>query len=97
MKKQPVDRKAAVALSYDPLSGQAPTVLASGYGVLAEKILEIASEHHIHVHKDDTLSQLLARVPAGTEIPEEAYQLVAELLAFLYQTDQRLAKKVKRP
>ncbi|MDX8405860.1 MAG: EscU/YscU/HrcU family type III secretion system export apparatus switch protein [Mariprofundus sp.] len=90
------DRKAAVALSYDPVSGQAPTVLASGFGVIAEKILEIAEEKQIHIHRDDTLSGLLARVPPGTEIPEQAYQLVAELLAFLYQTDQRLGKKLSK-
>jgi len=90
------DRPAAVALSYDPLAGQAPTVLASGFGHIAEKIMEIARAEQIHIHRDDNLSSLLARVPAGTEIPEEAYQLVAELLAFLYQTDQRLGKKLNK-
>ena len=88
------DRQAAVALSYEHDSGQAPTVLASGFGHLAEKILEIANEKQIHIHHDEALTGLLARVPPGTEIPADAYQLVAELLAFLYQTDQRLARKI---
>jgi len=87
------DREAAVAISYEHGSGQAPQVVASGYGEIARKILEIARESNVHVHKDDNLVQLLARVPVGTEIPEHAYQLVAELLAFLYQTDSRLADK----
>ncbi|MDQ6993363.1 MAG: EscU/YscU/HrcU family type III secretion system export apparatus switch protein [Mariprofundus sp.] len=88
------DKKAAVALSYDPLAGEAPKVLASGYGLIAEKILEIAGKEKIHIHRDDALTGLLARIPPGTEIPEDAYQLVAELLAFLYKTDQRLARKL---
>lgn len=93
MSKQQSDREAAVAISYDHGTGEAPKVVASGYGEIARKILEIARESNIHVHKDDNLVQLLARVPPGTEIPEHAYQLVAELLAFLYQTDRRLGQK----
>ncbi len=88
------DQPAAVALAYDPASAGAPKVLASGYGHIARRIMEIARHEGIHIHQDDNLAEILARVPAGTEIPEEAYQLVAELLAFLYQTDRRLAEKM---
>jgi len=88
-----MDRPAAVALGYEPGSTGAPKVLASGYGHIARRILEIAKEEQIHIHQDDNLAKLLARVPSGTEIPEQAYQLVAELLAFLYQTDRKLAEK----
>ncbi|MDX8407212.1 MAG: EscU/YscU/HrcU family type III secretion system export apparatus switch protein [Mariprofundaceae bacterium] len=88
------DQPAAVALGYDPHAGDAPKVLASGYGHIAKRILDIAREEQIHIHQDDTLAKLLARVPSGTEIPEQAYQLVAELLSFLYQTDRKLAEKM---
>ncbi len=88
------DREAAVALGYSPGEGQAPKVLAAGFGEIARKILELAKENHLHIHEDENLAQLLAQVPVGREIPEEAYQLVAELLAFLYQTDQKLAEKM---
>jgi len=88
------EQEAAVALGYDPAKGQAPTVLAAGYGEVAKKILELAREHNLHVHEDQNLAQLLAQVPVGQEIPEDAYQLVAELLAFLYQADQKLADKL---
>jgi len=88
------DQPAAVALGYDPHSSDAPKVLASGYGHIARRILEIAKQEQIHIHQDDTLARLLARVPSGTEIPEDAYQLVAELLSFLYQTDRKLAEKM---
>jgi len=89
------DQDAAVALGYDPAKGQAPTILAAGYGEVAKKILELAREHNLHIHEDQNLVQLLARVPVGQEIPEDAFQLVAELLAFLYQTDQKLADRLK--
>jgi len=90
------EREAAVALAYEPESGSAPKVLAAGYGEIARRILELAREHQVHIHKNDTLAKLLATVPAGSEIPADAYQLVAELLAFLYQTDRRLAEKMSR-
>ncbi len=96
--KEPNDRgrEAAVALEYDPATGGAPKVLAAGFGEIARRILDIARQEGIHIHKDDTLARLLARVPPGQEIPEEAWQLVAELLAFLYATDARLAEKMAR-
>ncbi|OIO74251.1 MAG: flagellar biosynthesis protein FlhB [Zetaproteobacteria bacterium CG_4_9_14_3_um_filter_53_7] len=93
MKNKAADRGAAIALSYDPAGLSAPTIVASGYGEIARRIMELARENGIHIHKDDNLTQLLARVPVGTEIPEQAYQLVAELLAFLYQTDRKLGEK----
>ncbi len=88
------EQQAAVALGYDPITPSAPKVLASGLGEVAKKILEIARENKVHIHQDDNLAQLLAQVPVGSEIPEEAYQLVAEILSFLYETDQKLAEKM---
>jgi len=79
---------AAVALSYDSQAYTAPKVVASGYGEVARRILEVAKEHQVHIHHDTQLAWLLAQVPVGQDIPEEAYQLVAELLAFLYRMDQ---------
>lgn len=90
------DREVAVALDYNPGERQAPKVLAAGYGEVAKRILELAKKNHLHIHEDENLAQLLAQVPVGQEIPEDAYQLVAELLAFLYQTDWKLAEKLSR-
>ncbi|MBF0282214.1 MAG: EscU/YscU/HrcU family type III secretion system export apparatus switch protein [Zetaproteobacteria bacterium] len=87
------DREIAVALSYDPNEAEAPRVLAAGYGSVAKKIMELADEHDLVMHEDADLAALLAKVPPGTEIPEEAFAVVAELLSFLYFTDQRLAAK----
>jgi len=87
------EREVAVALGFNPEHDDAPKVLAAGYGETAKKIMSIAKSEGIHIHQEDNLAHLLARVPSGQEIPQEAYQLVAELLSFLYSTDQRMAEK----
>jgi len=87
------EQEAAVALGYEAEGSGAPKVLAAGFGEVAKRIMELARESGVHIHQDENLVRLLAQVPVGSEIPEDAYQLVAELLSFLYRTDQRLAEK----
>lgn len=76
-------RSRAVALRYDKRKG-APSVSASGSGLTAERILEIAREHDVPVHEDPLLTEALAQIPIGEEIPENLYIAVAEVLAFIY-------------
>lgn len=92
--RQQVGRPAAVAISYEPELPDAPRVLAAGVGETARRILELARREHICIHQDATLASLLARVPKDSAIPRQAYQLIAELLVFLYATDSRLAEKL---
>jgi len=87
-------RPAAVAISYQPEKADAPKVLAAGVGEIAKRILDLARREHICIHQDSSLAELLARVPSGSAIPRPAYQLIAELLVFLYTTDRRLAEKL---
>ncbi|HCS12524.1 MAG: hypothetical protein COS82_09670 [Zetaproteobacteria bacterium CG06_land_8_20_14_3_00_59_53] len=91
---KPAGRPAAVAISYEPEKAGAPKVLAAGIGEMARRILELARREHIYIHQDTTLAGLLARVPNGSSIPHYAYQLIAELLVFLYATDRRLEEKL---
>ncbi|WP_026300852.1 MULTISPECIES: EscU/YscU/HrcU family type III secretion system export apparatus switch protein [unclassified Thioalkalivibrio] len=72
----------AVALEWD--RRQAPRITASGAGVTAEEILRIAEENDIPLHQDAALTEALAQVPLGEEIPEELYVAVAEVLAFVF-------------
>jgi len=88
------EREIAVAIGYEPDKHDTPKVLASGFGEIASHILATAREHEIHIHADATLAPLLAHVPVGSSIPEEAYQLIAELLAFLCRTDAAMAAKI---
>lgn len=83
--------KQAIALEYDP-SKDAPTVVASGRGVLAERIIEKAKESDVPVHRDDKLADTLSRLEIGEMIPPELYEVVAEILVFVDSMDKIKAK-----
>ena len=83
--------KQAVALEYDP-SDEAPRVIASGKGILAEKIIEKAQES-VPIHRDDKLADTLSRLDIGEMIPPELYEVVAEILVFVDAVDHRMVKE----
>ena len=68
-----------------------PKVIASGYGKLAEQILEMAFERGIKVREDADLAELLATLDLDTPIPSEAIIAVAEILAKVYEANARLS------
>lgn len=75
----------AVALKYEAGKMEAPVVLAKGQELVAEKIREIAREHHIHLVENPPVARLLhSRVEVGQSIPEEMFKAVAEILAYVY-------------
>lgn len=86
--------KQAVALEYNP-EEDAPKVIASGRGILAEKIIEKAQEHDVPIHRDDKLANTLSRLEIGEMIPPELYEVVAEILIFVDSMD-KLKSKIKR-
>ena len=83
--------KQAIALEYDP-EDEAPTVIASGKGALAERIIEIAKDADVPVHRDDKLADTLSRLDIGEMIPPELYEVVAEILVFVDAMDKIRAK-----
>lgn len=82
-------RQVAVALAYDPAVADAPTVVASGKGALAEQIIELAFAHGIKVRTDPDLAQVLSAVEVDTVIPLEAFVAVAEILAYVYRANNQ--------
>ncbi len=75
----------AVAVQYSPTDAfSAPTVVASGRGWVAEKILEIAFAHGVKVREDADLAEVLAAVDLDNDIPVEAFVAVAEILRYVY-------------
>lgn len=80
--EQPLE---VAALGYDRGIDAAPRVLAKGRGELAQRILETADEHSIPVTRDRDLLSCLGALQVGDDIPMEAYQAVAHILAFLYR------------
>ncbi|MDR7074549.1 EscU/YscU/HrcU family type III secretion system export apparatus switch protein [Fictibacillus barbaricus] len=87
------NKKEAIALTYNAHEAQAPVVIAKGKGEIAEKILNTASSHDIPIQEDPSLVHLLSKLEIGESIPEELYEVVAELFAFIYQLDKEAGKK----
>ena len=76
----------AVAIKYDGLKMDAPTVLAKGAGHVAQNIKKIANENDIPIVEDKQLAQsLYSNVEIGGQVPNEQFQAVAELLAYVYK------------
>lgn len=80
--KKNIANKTAVALSYEE-GDQAPKILATGKGHIAEKIIEAAKENDVPVHKDEKLAGTLSKLEIGDYIPKELYGVVAEILVFV--------------
>ncbi|ADM69703.1 Flagellar biosynthetic protein FlhB [Paenibacillus polymyxa E681] len=80
--------KKAVALKYTPGESEAPIVVAKGSGRVADSILEKAKEHGVPVQEDAALVEVLSKLDLDEQIPAELYQLVAEVLTYIYQMDR---------
>lgn len=77
----------AVALRHDADSGRAPQVVASGRGLVAEQILQLAFDAGVRVREDADLAQILSALDVDSEIPPEAFAAVAEILAYVYKAN----------
>ena len=66
-----------------PSSG-APTIIAKGFGDLAEEIIALARQNGVLVHEDPYLSDFLGTLDLGQEIPDQLYHVIAELISFSY-------------
>lgn len=81
--RQPDPRlRTAAALSYTK-GDAAPRVTAAGKGFLADRIVELAQKSGVPVVEDRFLAGLLAELPPGVQIPENAYRAAAAVFAFL--------------
>lgn len=86
-------RKKAVALSYEQSMDDAPRVMASGKGLVAEEIIERAEAYDIPILEDPSLVEVLAELNINEQIPEELFQVVSEVFAFIYRTDKQTGKE----
>ena len=75
----------AVALSYEQ-GMVAPTVIAKGQDLVAQRIKEIGREARVPIVENKPLARTLyAAVQVGDAVPQELYQAVAEVLAYVYR------------
>lgn len=79
----------AVAVGYDKKQDEAPRILASGRGEIAEQILAIAFANDIKVREDAALVEILEKLEVDSYIPLEAYAAVAEILTYVYRANNR--------
>ena len=77
--------QSAVALGYKRQKDQAPRLLAKGRGELARNIIEAARAHGVPVREDPLLVEALIGLDMYQEVPQELYQVIAEIFAFLYR------------
>lgn len=86
------DRPAiAVALRYE--APNAPTVVATGRGYLAEAILERAREAGVVIEENPLLAEALSRLELDEEIPVELYRAVAEVIGFVLRSSKTMADR----
>lgn len=85
-------RKEAVALTYDLNKSDAPILAAKGKGLVADEIIKRAKENEIPIQEDASLVEVLSKLDINEQIPENLYQAVAEIFAFIYRADQSMKK-----
>jgi flagellar biosynthesis protein len=86
-------KKIAAALEYDPATQGAPVLAAFGQGEVAERIIDTAFASGVPVIEDASLSSLLKQVSVGDEIPEELYEVVAQVLVFIGEAERKAGLK----
>lgn len=81
----------AVALQYQPAIMDAPRVIAKGQDFVAFKIREVAEEHNVIIVENPLLARtLFYSLDIGDTVPEELFQAVAEVLAFVYKQKKKV-------
>jgi len=95
MKDERHTRKEAVAITYNPGLNDAPKIVAKGKGKIAENILAKAEEYNVPVQEDASLVELLGQLDINQTIPEELYQAVAEVFAYIYKIDKEKGNTIR--
>jgi len=88
-KKESGQSLMAAAIRYDSAKDDAPRLTAKGKGHMAEKIIELARKHNIPIRTDQALVHILSKLDLDQHIPPELYRAVAEILAFVYSTNEQ--------
>lgn len=92
MPEKPKPKKSALAISYDKDRDSAPKISAKGKGTVAERIIELAKENNIPIHEDPDLIEVLSKLDLGQEIPPDLYKLIAEVLVYVYRSNNKASK-----
>ncbi|MEQ6375341.1 flagellar biosynthesis protein FlhB [Bacillaceae bacterium S4-13-58] len=81
----------AIAIRYDEQKSDAPYVVAKGADYVAQKIKEIARHNQVVMVENRPLARALYdQLDIGQNIPEQFYQAVAEILAYVYRIQKKI-------
>ncbi len=79
----------AVALKYNLEQDLAPVIIASGYGEVAKRIIDVAEKRGIPVYRDDSAASMLCMLDVGASIPRELYEVVAAIYCQILNTAKK--------
>ena len=85
--KKPMQK--AVAISYNPEEEGAPTVVAKGKGIIAQSIIQRATDTRVRTYQDKALVEELEQIEMGLQIPPELYHAVAGVLLFISDLEKK--------
>lgn len=83
--------KKAAALSFAE-GDKAPRVTALGKGEIAERIIRTAEENAVPLYENSDLVTTLLQFDLGQEIPQELYNVIAEILVFVSDIENKLKR-----
>ena len=89
MSDQPKPRALAIALQYQKDSREAPKVVASGRGLVAERIVALAEENGVVIETNAALAEALSGVALDDTIPLELYEAVAIVIGYVLQVSSK--------
>lgn len=81
----------SVALQYDK---DAPRIIASARGILAEAMIKIAEEKNITIYKDADLVEILSKFKTGDVIPKTLFEAVSVVMAYCYRINYDFRQKL---
>jgi flagellar biosynthesis protein len=90
------ERRRAVALDYDAEKDEAPRVVATGQGRMAEQIIALAQANDVPIREDPVLVAALSTLELDSVIPPQLYAVVAEVLAYVYRVRDRRQQALTR-
>ncbi|WP_208558977.1 flagellar biosynthesis protein FlhB [Marinilactibacillus kalidii] len=85
----------AIAIRYDQSKDEVPVVLAKGQDIMAQRMKERAKEKEVPMIENRPLARALYKdVEAGSPVPMELYQAIAEILALIFQAEKMKKHKI---
>lgn len=80
----------SIAIKYDEEKASAPFIVAKGIDHIAFKIRDIAKAHDVAIVENRQLARSLYPLEIDEVIPEQFFQAVAEILAYVYQLENKV-------